>query len=119
MADDVAVVCAPARATLHELAKLAAPVLRAAGAERAVAFGSFARGAADGFSDLDLAVVLPTELPPIERGNLLNELFLALPVGLDLLIYTPDEFARGLERGFGVFAAIEREGVTVYERSKR
>jgi predicted nucleotidyltransferase len=119
MPDDVVVVRAPARATLIELARLASPVLRAAGAERAVAFGSFARGTADGFSDLDLAVVLPTDLPQTERGSLLKELFEIMPVGLDLLVYTPDEFARGRERGLGVFEAIEREGVTVYERSKR
>lgn len=94
MSDDVVAVRAAARTTLDKLARLAAPVLRAAGAERAVAFGSFARGTADGFSDLDLAVVLPTDLLPIERGNLLRALFEALPVGLDLLVYTPDEFAR-------------------------
>jgi hypothetical protein len=41
----------------------------------------------------------------------------ALPVGVDLLVYTPAEFACGLDERFGVFDAIAREGVAVYARS--
>jgi predicted nucleotidyltransferase len=82
-----------------------------------VAFGSWARGTADGFSDLDLAVVLDTPLPRLERGHLLRGVVEALPVAVDLLVYTPAEFARGLEERYGVFDAIGREGVTIYARS--
>jgi predicted nucleotidyltransferase len=114
--DEVIVLRAPARATLDELARRAEPVLRRAGALRAVAFGSFARGAADGYSDLDLAVVLRTDRPRLERGELLKDLFDALPVSLDLLVYTPEEFALGMKERMGVFDAIAREGVTIYER---
>jgi predicted nucleotidyltransferase len=84
-----------------------------------VAFGSYARGQADGFSDLDLAVVLPTDLPRHERGVLAREIVEAVPLAMDVLVFTPGEFHRGLERGFGVFDAIAREGVTIYERSAR
>jgi predicted nucleotidyltransferase len=117
VADGVAILRAPARYTLAELAERARGPLDAAGAERAVVFGSWARGTADAWSDLDLAVVLRTPLPPLERGALLAELFDALPLGVDLLVYTPEEFARGLEERYGVFDAIAREGVTLYARS--
>lgn len=117
MSEDVTVLRAPARHSLEELARLARRPLEAAGAERAVAFGSWARGVADGYSDLDLAVVLETPLPPLERGRLLHDLVEALPVGVDLLVYTPEEFERGLRERRGVFDAIAREGVTIFARS--
>ncbi|MDE0105194.1 MAG: hypothetical protein OXN89_22690, partial [Bryobacterales bacterium] len=41
--------------SLERLAEIAAPPLRRAGAERAIAFGSYARRAADSWSDLDRA----------------------------------------------------------------
>jgi predicted nucleotidyltransferase len=114
---DTLVVRAPARFTLDEVRDRIAPALRAAGAVRAVAFGSYARGTADGFSDLDLAVVLDTDRPRLERPSLLEELYRALPVGLDLLVFTPAEFERGLRRRFGVFERLADEGVTVYART--
>lgn len=83
-----------------------------------MAFGSYARGTADAFSDLDLVVVLDTDLPRLERHRALAELFEASPIGIDLLVYTPLEFAAGLRRGYDVFDAIQREGVTIYERSR-
>jgi predicted nucleotidyltransferase len=117
VSEQVTVIRRPARHTLADLAALARPRLEAAGAERAVVFGSWARGTADGFSDIDLAVVIDTPLPPFERGRLLRGVVEALPVGVDVLIYTPAEFARGLEERFGIFDAIVREGVTIYARS--
>jgi len=116
MVDEVVVVRAPARATLDELASLASGPLEAAGAERAVVFGSWARGTADGYSDIDLAVVLATDLPFPERGKALGKLVSALPIGVDLLVYTPAEFARGMETRRGIFDAIAREGVAIYAR---
>jgi predicted nucleotidyltransferase len=118
MAEEVIVVKRAARHTLDDLAALVRPGLEEAGAERAVVFGSWARGTADGFSDLDLAVVIDTPLPTLERGRLLRSVVESLPIGVDLLVYTPDEFARGLEERFGVFDAIVREGVTIYARSR-
>lgn len=116
MSEEVTVLRAPRRHSLEELAERARRPLEEAGAERAVVFGSFARGVADGFSDLDLAVVLETDLPRLERGRRLAALIDALPVGVDLLVYTPEEYERGLRERRGVFDAIAREGVTIYAR---
>ena len=114
MEGSVTIVREPAKWTLAELARLAARPLEAAGAKRAVAFGSYARGVADGWSDLDLAVVVDTDLARHERGELLEALHDALPVALDLLVYTPTEFAKGMAAGLDVFAAIAAEGRTIY-----
>lgn len=115
--EEVIILRKPAEYTLDELAQKAAGPLAASGAERAVAFGSWAAGTADGYSDLDLVVVLETDLPRLERGRLLAELIEALPVAVDLLVYTPEEFTRGIAAKIGVFDAIAREGATIYARS--
>lgn len=116
MSSDVAVLKAPAAHTIEQLAELARGPLEEAGAERAVAFGSHARRKADAWSDLDLVVVLPTSLLFSERWTLLLELLQALPLTVDLLVYTPEEFERGLAERMGVFDAIAREGVEIYAR---
>ena len=116
LARDVVVFKKERRHTIEDLARLARAPLKAVGADRAVAFGAYARGTADGYSDLDLAVVLATDKPFVERGSLLRGLLDALPVTVDLLVYTPEEFDRGLARGMGIFDAIDREGITIYAR---
>ena len=62
-------------------------------------FGSYARGRADLFTDLDVLVIMDTDRPFIERQHELYEL-LGLPVDLDLLCYTPDEFEKLQHRPF-------------------
>lgn len=113
---EVLILREPAAYALEELAGIAAEPLQRAGAERAVAFGSYARGEADAYSDLDLVVVIPTELPRLSRGNLVTALIDALPVATDPIVLTPAEYELGLERGIGIFDGIRREGVTIYER---
>jgi predicted nucleotidyltransferase len=116
MQAEVTILQSPATYTLAELAQIAAEPLWRCGAERAIAFGSYARGAADGYSDLDLVVVLRTPRPQAERWPLLRELLDALPVPVDLLVYTPEELALGMEQRIGIFDAITREGVLLYVR---
>lgn len=100
--------------SLDELRLLAVPLLRNAGASRAVVFGSWARGEADGFSDLDLVVVMETDRPRAGRGlELAGQLDATLPVVVDLIVYTPAEFAAGMSRGFDVFDALSRDGVEI------
>ncbi|NJL29959.1 MAG: nucleotidyltransferase domain-containing protein [Thermoanaerobaculia bacterium] len=117
MSAEVTILRAPAAHSLADLARIAAEPLRRCGAELALVFGSYARGTADAYSDLDLLVVLRTDRPPTERWPLLRELLDALPVAADLLVYTPEELALGLERRLGIFDAIAREGVFVYARA--
>ena len=76
-------------------------------------FGSYARGRADLFTDLDVLVIMDTTKPFIERQRELYEL-LALPVDLDLLCYTPREFEDLKDRPFLRYA-LAREKV-LYEK---
>ncbi len=112
--DDITVLKLPAPCALSDLQHRAVPVLRSAGVSRAIVFGSRARGEADGFSDLDLAVVMDTDLPRRERGrSLAKQLDDLLPTTVDLLVYTPAEFSAGTANGFDLFHALERDGVDI------
>lgn len=49
------------------LLKVLRPLLREHGAKAAYAVGSWARGEADSWSDVDLLIVAPSERPAVER----------------------------------------------------
>ena len=116
---DVTIVASPAPCTFDEIRRCAVPVLRRAGVKRAIVFGSWARGDADGFSDLDLAVVIDTDLPWPDRALVLaRELDDALPVVVDLLVYTPVEFGDNEADRFGVFEVLRREGVEILKAAR-
>ena len=69
------------------------------GATLVVAFGSFARGEIGIASDLDMIAVMKSELPFIARLETLYR-EISPTVGLDLLVYTPEEFEHMRERSF-------------------
>ncbi|OPX19406.1 MAG: hypothetical protein BZ151_09475 [Desulfobacca sp. 4484_104] len=76
--------------------------------------GSDARGRVDLFTDLDILVIMRTELPFPERLRQLYGL-LALPLDLDLFCYTPEEFAALRERPF--LKNLLQKEVVLYEKT--
>lgn len=84
----------------------------ALGVERVVLFGSFVHGNAGITSDLDLLIVWDTSLDFVTRTA---ELYRRLKprVAVDLLVYTPAEFANMADRPF-VKQALH-EGKVLYE----
>lgn len=84
---------------------------------RAILFGSYARGTADSSSDLDLVLIERNPHPFLERGLDHLPLF-RLGVGVDLLVYTPEEYAQLKAAGNPLIEQVEREGVTLYARSE-
>jgi predicted nucleotidyltransferase len=70
------------------------PLLRKHGARTAWVFGSHARGEADAISDIDVIVVAATDRPPVERFRDYLPAILEAGVGVDLFVYTPEEFER-------------------------
>lgn len=70
------------------------PILRTRGARAAYLIGSRARGTARAGSDIDLIVVAESGRPVVERFKDYLPAIVASPVGVDLLVYTPEEFDR-------------------------
>ena len=61
------------------------------GVRRAILFGSLARGDVGGRSDLDLILIVDSQARFPERCRRFYET-LEPRVGMDILVYTPDEF---------------------------
>jgi predicted nucleotidyltransferase len=66
--------------------------------QRVIVFGSYARGDYDQYSDLDIIIVCNTQLPFVERFREFHQLFDELPMAIELLVYTPQEFVGMIER---------------------
>ncbi len=83
--------------------------------ERIIVFGSAASGEIGEWSDLDVAVVMETDLPFLERLRLI--LRRVLPkVTLDLFVYTPAEWAEIRRTRPLIRDEIDAKGTVVYER---
>ena len=91
------------------------PLLDVQGAHAAWIFGSRARGTASAESDIDVIVVAPTDRPFVERFRDYLPAIAGAGVGIDLLVYTPEEFARmqGEERPFLVGALADARQIHV------
>ena len=82
-----------------------------------IVVGSRARrdSPADEWSDLDLVIIQETQVPFLDRIRKVLDL-LKPTVGVDLLVYTPDEFEQlSRERAF-VRQEIVGKGRVIYER---
>jgi predicted nucleotidyltransferase len=83
---------------------------------RIVLFGSAARGEADRMSDLDI-VVVAERVAPRFLDRIADAYDLIDPTyGLDILIYTPSEYAAMLAAENTLIERVEREGRVLYER---
>jgi predicted nucleotidyltransferase len=82
------------------------------GVRRAILFGSLARGDIGGQSDLDLIFIVDTSEPFVERCGRFYQA-LAPAVGMDLLVYTSEEFESMRERLFLRHAL--RDAKVIYE----
>ncbi|RJQ28239.1 MAG: nucleotidyltransferase domain-containing protein [Peptococcaceae bacterium] len=85
--------------------------LRRLKAKKVILFGSFVRGRADLFTDLDLIVVLESEISFVERTGWLYRQ-LVPRVAVDILPYTPSEWEEVRKRPF--FQKAISEGKVLY-----
>ena len=76
--------------------------------------GSWARGEADEYSDYDLIVIKRTDRPFLDRLRDMVPYLRQITRPAEILVYTPEEFARMGETGLGWL--VRQEGVTLYER---
>lgn len=88
------------------------------GAEKAILFGSCARGDADAYSDIDLIVIKRTDKRFLDR---LAEVIRCIDpdFALDVLVYTPEEFELMLADGNPLLANAVEHGKVIYERPQR
>lgn len=96
-----------------ELANVVDQLSRMPAVQQVILFGSYAQGRADLFTDLDLLVVMPSNLDFVSRCVWLAGQ-LRTGAALDLLVYTPAEMERLQDRPF--IRQIMQTGKVLYEK---
>ena len=98
-----------------ELARIIGVIKTEYRPEKIILFGSLAGGEMHEWSDIDLLIVKETTKRPIERNI---ELFRLIQpkVGIDLFIYTPQEYEYLLKEKVSFLLNILKTGKTVYEK---
>ncbi|MCC6549216.1 MAG: nucleotidyltransferase domain-containing protein [Ignavibacteriaceae bacterium] len=97
-----------------EIQKIKELLLEEQKIEKIILFGSYARGSADQYSDVDLMVVTE-ELP--DRAALMRKLrqkLLVLPYDFDVLAVTPDEFERDAQITGTIARYVAQDGKIIY-----
>jgi predicted nucleotidyltransferase len=87
--------------------------------ERLYVFGSWARDEEDMLSDLDVVVIQETPLPFFERLRKVSSLLPQQMGAVDILVYTPEEFATMQREGNAFAEMIAEEGSLVYDRETK
>jgi predicted nucleotidyltransferase len=85
--------------------------------EKIILFGSYAYGTPQPGSDVDLLVVMETELAPRLQRRQISEFLSPKPFSMDLIIRTPENLAWRLEEGDFFLREIVRRGTILYEKS--
>jgi len=96
----------------EELLTLVVERLKPMKPKKVILFGSYAKGEADEFSDLDIIVVAETNLKFIDRIGKAIEL-IDLPMAVDCLVYTPDEFEKMIKDENPFIQKALEEGIVV------
>jgi predicted nucleotidyltransferase len=113
---DVEILSGGPRFALDDLRRVVGRACLRERAKLAILFGSYARGEADAWSDVDLLIVCETHRPFVERFRGFLDVLDAFP-GADLLVYTPGEFAQ-LRSRRGFLERAEREGIRLFDAAK-
>ena len=81
-----------------------------------IMFGSYATGHPTPDSDLDLLLIMDTDLARYKRATPIRLLFQPAPCAMEILVYTPEEVAHWNGTTNHIITEVMRDGKTVYER---
>ena len=101
---------------LAGIRKMIVPLVRQSPAEKAIIFGSYARGEADKYSDLDLLIISGSERPFVERYKDYWNIFLRFPGAMEMVVYRPEEFSRMEKEENPFIERVNQEGKVIYEK---
>lgn len=100
---------------LDDIREMLTPALRETGALRAIVFGSYARGEARDYSDLDLVIIASVERKFVTRFKDFWPVIDAWRGGMDLIVYTPAEYQKMRLEEHGFVDLLETEGKIIFE----
>lgn len=82
--------------------------------QKVILFGSYAYGDPKPESDIDILVIMHTELSEIQQAQAIRKSINPL-FGLDLLVYKPDNISKRIQWGDSFLKEILEKGVILYE----
>jgi len=86
--------------------------------EKIVLFGSYAYGNPTPDSDVDLLVIMETDLSSSQRYVAVSRLLDPRPFPVDILVKRPDEMKWALEKGDSFIREIITQGIVLYDRQR-
>jgi predicted nucleotidyltransferase len=96
------------------LQTIATKIAEAIRPQKIILFGSWARGERGPHSDVDLLIIQESKLPRPQRYAQVRRLFWGMGLPMDILVYTPEEFARYQSVPGSFTHTIAREGRVLY-----
>jgi uncharacterized protein len=84
--------------------------------EKILLFGSYGSRNASPESDLDILVIMETDLPKHKRATPIRLLFKPTPCAMDILVYTPEEIEYWNGTPNHIITEIFQSGRIVYEQ---
>jgi predicted nucleotidyltransferase len=85
--------------------------------QKIVLFGSYANGFPTPDSDVDLLIVMETSASQVERYRNVSDLLYPRQFPVDILVKTPREIDKALQKGDFFIKEIFQEGIVLYEQS--
>ena len=86
--------------------------------EKIILFGSYVTDNPDKDSNLDLLVIMDSDLPRYERSVPMKMLFRPYPCAMDILVFTPGEVEYWNGTVNHIITEVFRTGKVVYERKQ-
>jgi len=102
--------------SMNEIEEFGRRIGREFGAERVILFGSYAQGTPSVDSDIDLLVVANNSLSPSERYSAVRRLLADVPSSFDIIVKTPEEYARRRSVVNHIVYFADKYGKVLYER---
>jgi len=84
--------------------------------QKIILFGSYAWGEPDEDSDLDLFLIMESQLRRDERSRVVQKIFSDRTFPLDIIVYTPKELENSLKRGNPFIKEILSKGALLHEQ---
>jgi len=86
---------------------------------RIILFGSYAYGIPHKDSDVDILVIMETDIPRHKRPVAINRALAGLVIPKDILVYTPAEIDDWKDVPEAFVTQVIKKGVVVYDKNKR
>jgi len=86
--------------------------------ERIILFGSYANGTFQPESDVDLLIIMKTNLREVQQALQIRQ-FIKPLFGVDILVYQPDQLEKRIELGDYFLQEVISNGIVIYESSNQ